>query len=79
MNITRHKEIDAAVAIVVSPSGARAEAAGGDSGFVGHVLEFAVAEIVVERVAAESRDVNILQAIVVVVGDRNPHAPSPCA
>jgi len=38
--------------------------------------EFAVAEIVVERVAPESSDVDILQAVVVEVGDSDAHAPA---
>ena len=44
--------------------------------FVGHVFELAVAQIVVERVAAEAGDVDILQAVVVVVGDSDAHAPA---
>ena len=76
MDVTRDEEIDAAIAIVVGPGCAGAEATSGDAGFISDVFEFAIAEIVVERIAAESADVDILPAVVVKVGDGDAHAPS---
>ena len=47
-----------------------------NSSFVGHIFEFAVAQVVIERVAAVAGDVNILEAIVIVIGDGDAHAPA---
>ena len=76
MHVARNEKIDAAVAIVIGPSCARAEAAARHSSFFGHIFKFAVAQIVIERVAAESGHVNILQAVVVVVSNGHAHAPT---
>src|SRR5271154_447728 len=76
VDITRDKKIHAAVAIVVSPGGASAESACAHAGLVGYILKLAVAQIVIERVAAVAGNVNILQAVVVVIGDSHAHAPA---
>jgi spore germination cell wall hydrolase CwlJ-like protein len=65
-----------AVAIVIGPGRAGAEAASADAGLVGYVFELAVAQVVIERVAAVAGDVNILQAVVVVIGYGYAHAPA---
>src|SRR5581483_9326757 len=41
-----------------------------------YVLEFAVSQIAIERVAAVAGDIEIKVAVVVVVGHRNTHAPA---
>ncbi len=76
MNVAGDEKIDVAVAIVIGPGGAGAEASGGHAGFLGYVFKLAIAEIVIERVAAEAGDVDILQAVVVVIGDGHAHAPA---
>jgi len=76
VNVTRDKKIDAAVAVVIGPGGAGAESAGAYSGLFGYVFKLAVAQVVIERVAAVAGDVNILQAVVVVIGYGHAHAPA---
>ncbi len=65
-----------AVAIVIGPRSSGAEASGADSSFVSHVFEFAIAKVVIECVAAVPGDINIGQAVVVIVGDSDSHAPA---
>ena len=76
MHVARDKQIDVAIAIVVTPSRASAESAANHASFVGHVLELAVAQVVIESVAAEAGDVDILQAVVVIIGNGHSHAPT---
>jgi hypothetical protein len=52
----RNEEVDVAVAIVVAPSSAGAEAAAADARFFGEVLELAVPEVAIEDVAAVAGD-----------------------
>ena len=47
-----------------------------DASFFRHIFKLAVAQIVIERVAAVAGDVNILQAVVVVIGHGDAHAPA---
>jgi hypothetical protein len=76
VNVTGNKEFQPAVAVVVCPCRPSAEAAGSDASAVSNVFELAVAEIVVKGVASIPGYINVWQAIVVVVGDRNSHAPA---
>ena len=76
MHVARNVEVHEAVAIVVGPGGSGAEAAGGHAGFVGDVFKFAIAQVAVERVAAETGDVDVRQTVVVEVGDGHAHAPA---
>src|SRR5260370_695870 len=76
MGIAGDVEIDETVAVVVAPGGAGHEAAAADTGLFGDVLEFAVAETVVERAAAEARDEEIELAVIVVIGHSHAHAPA---
>ena len=76
VNVARNIKINEAVAIVVGPRRAGAEASRGYAGLVGHIFKFAAAEVAIKRVAAEAGDINIRQAVVVVVGDGNAHAPA---
>ena len=76
MNIARDEKIDVAIAVVVGPCSAGAESAGTHASLLRHVFKFAVAQIVVERIAAVAGDVNILPSIVVVVSDGHAHDPA---
>src|SRR6516165_6731682 len=67
------------VAIIVSPCGTGAESAAANTGALGHILELAVAKIPVQHVAAVAGDVQVEQAVIIVVGDCQSHAPAfPC-
>ena len=74
VHVARDEQVNLAVAIVVGPGRAGAESADGDPGFVGYVLKLAVAEIVVERIAAETGDINVRQAR----HCRSQRRPRPC-
>src|ERR1700683_1030378 len=76
MHVTGDEEVYAAVAIVVRPGGSRAEAARTDASLLGYIFKLAVAQVVIQRVAAIAGDVNILQAVVVVVGHGHAHSPT---
>src|SRR5579864_4016257 len=67
MHVARDKKINVAVTIVVGPCRSRAESARSHAGFVSHILELAVAQIVIERVAPVARNVDILQTVIVVI------------
>jgi hypothetical protein len=76
MHIARNEEVDMAIAIVICPSSTSAETARTHSGPCGYILELAVAQVVIKGIAAEASYVNILQAIIVIIGDGDPHAPT---
>jgi hypothetical protein len=44
--------------------------------FISNVFKFAVAEVVVESIAAESGYVNVLKTVIVVLGHGDAHAPA---
>src|SRR5580692_8877059 len=64
------------VTIIVRPCGACAEAASADSGLIGDIFKLAIAQVVIERVTAVAGHVNVGASVVVVIGDRYPHAPA---
>src|SRR5882762_7461703 len=66
-----------AVAVVVGPSRTGAETTAAHTSFFSHILEFTIAEIAVKHVAAISGDVEVQQAIIVEIGHRHAHSPSP--
>ena len=76
LDVTRDKQINVTVAVVVGPGRAGHEAAAAHAGFFSHVLEFAISQATVERAAAEAGDENVQLAVIVEVGDRNSHAPA---
>src|ERR1700730_9597301 len=76
VHVARDKKIDLAVAVVVGPGRSGAEASAGYACFISHLFKFAVAEVVVEGIAAESGYVNVLQTVIVVVGHGDAHAPA---
>jgi len=63
------------VTIVVGPGSAGAEPSRCYSSLIGDIFKFTVAEVVIECVAAVASDVNIGQAVIVVIGDGHAHAP----
>ena len=76
IHVARDEKIEAAVAVVVGPGGADAEATGGEMIFFGDVLEFAATEIVVKHVVSVAGDVNVGKAVVIVIADGDTHAPA---
>src|SRR5260370_8253715 len=54
MGVARDVKVDEAVAVVIAPGRPGHEAAATDSGLFGDVLEFAIAQTVVQRAAAEA-------------------------
>src|SRR5579862_2262592 len=76
MNVARNEKIDFAIAIVIGPGSARAESATSHAGLFCYVFEFAIAQVVIERIATVAGDVNILQSVVVVVRNGDSHAPT---
>ncbi len=74
LHVVRDEQIELAVAIVIEPGGAGAEIRVLDAGCGGDVAELAAAFVVEQPVAFERGDVDVLAAVVVVVGDRHSHA-----
>src|SRR6266853_5864383 len=71
-DVVGDEQIQPAVFVVVKPSGAGGPTAQvGNGGFFGDVSKGAVAIVVVKDGAAVTRDVNVWEAVVVVVADGN--------
>ena len=73
LQIAGHEQIEAAVVVVVEEPGAGAPSAGPDPRAGGDVGERAVSLVAIEPVAAIAGDVEIREAVVVVVADRHAH------
>ena len=76
VNVAGDEKIYVSVTIVVSPGRAGAEAARGHAGFIRDIFKLAVAQIVIQRVAAVAGHIDVGQTVVVVIGDRDAHAPA---
>ncbi len=78
MDVVGDDEIEFAVAVVVDEGAAGAPLFAGacDSGLLGYFFEGAVALVVEEAVLAVAGDVEIVEAIVVVVADAGSLAPA---
>ena len=75
LHVARDEQIELAVVVVVEEPRARAPPASRDTpARLGHVGERAVAVVVIQRVAAVIRHVEIFEAVVVVVAHRDAHA-----
>ena len=72
-DIVRDVEVEVAVTLDVSKSGARAKPRVRDPRSLRHVGEGAIAVVTVQAVFSKARDVDIEIAIVVIVGDHAPH------
>ena len=69
-----NEKVEPAVVVVVEPYCARCPSRSGYSGLFGDVGEGAIAVVAIENAAAVLRDVEIGEAIGVVVADRDTHA-----
>ena len=74
IQIIRNKKVEAPVAVIINPRRARAPARVIHTGLCRHVGKRAVAIVVIENVAPEIRDVQVLEAIIIIISDRDPHA-----
>ena len=74
IQIIRNKKVKAPVAVIVNPSRARAPARVINTSLRRHIGEGAVAIVVVKNVASEVCNVEVLEAVVIVVAHRNSHA-----
>ncbi len=76
VNVAGDEEIEAAVAVVVSPGCAGGPVAERHACFFGDVGEGAVVVVVIEAVLAEVADVDVGPAVVVIVGDGDADTPA---
>src|SRR5689334_6046116 len=73
IHITGDEEIKLAVVVIVKKSGAGAPSTARDSGAFGDIRERAVSVVMIERVAAVTRYINIFKAVVIVIAYRYAH------
>src|SRR5580700_1283260 len=76
VRIASDEQVHVAVAIIVSPGCAGTESATADAGFFSYILELATTQIVIEHVAVVSGHEQVKLTVIVVVSDRNAHAPA---
>ena len=74
VHVARDEQVELSVVVGIEETGARTPAAAAHARARGHVGESAISVVAVQRVAAESGEVQILEAVVVVVADRDAHA-----
>src|SRR4051794_5044478 len=74
VNKTADKEIEFAVPVVVKPDGSGSPPRCSDSSFGGYIRESAVAIIVVQNAAAILRDVEVRNAIAIIVTNGHAHS-----
>ena len=75
-NITRHEEIDQAVAVIVRPCRAGAKTTHSQTGLLGYIFELTVPLIAIKHIPTEARDINILPSIVIKIHHRYAHSPA---
>src|SRR5207302_2012093 len=71
-----HKQIEFAVVVVVEPHGAGGPAGCGDSRFLSHIRKRAIAVVVVQDASAVLRDVDVREAVTVIIAHRDALAVS---
>ena len=76
VQIIGNKEIQPAVTVVIDPSRARTPARIVHARLFGYVGEGSVSVVVVEHVVSKIRDVQILEAVIVVVANGDSHSVS---
>jgi hypothetical protein len=64
-----NKKIKATIIVVVEPDGARGPAGSRNAGFFGYIGESAVSVVVIEDVAAILSDIDIGEAVAIVIAD----------
>ena len=74
LHVVGDEQVQLAVAVVIEPCGAGAEIRVLDAGRLCDVAELAVALVVEQAVAFERGDVDVVAAVVIVVGDGDAHA-----
>src|SRR2546428_3533447 len=74
VQIVRYKKVEAPVVIIIDPRGACAPTRVIDPGLDGDIGEGTVTVIVVENVMSEVCDVEVLEAVVIVVTDSDSHS-----
>ena len=76
MHVAGDEQVHMAVAVVVAPGRAGAESSRHHSCLIRDIFKLAVAQVVIQRIAAIASYVDIGQTIVVIVGDCDSHAPA---
>src|SRR5882672_10229956 len=76
VNIARHEQIDKTISIVVCPSCACCQPIYLQSSALGHVFEFAVAQVAIKRSSSVPGHKQIQSSVIIEVRDRDPHAPT---
>jgi hypothetical protein len=77
VDIPGHKQIDVAVAIVIAPGSAGTKAPQLHPGALGHILEPASPQVVIQHVVPIAGHIQIRQTVVVVISHGNGHTPAP--
>ena len=68
------KQIELAIVVIVEPDGACGPAGRGNAGFISHISEGAIAVVVIENIAAITRDIEINPTIAIVIAGGDAHA-----
>ena len=76
VDITRHKKIQAAIAVIVAESWPRGPVPQGHSRLFGDVGEGAIVIVVVEPVLSKVGDVDVRPAVVIIVPDGDAKTPA---
>src|SRR5438046_6161591 len=78
VQIVRYEKIKAPIAVIINPRGAGAPTRVIDPGLDGDIGEGPVAVVVIENIMSEVCDVQVLEAIVIVVTDSHSHSVPKC-
>ena len=74
LHIVRDEQVQLAVAIVIEPRRAGAEARVLNARALGHIAKFSVALVVKKMIAIERGDVHVFAAVVIVIGNGDAHS-----
>ena len=74
VQIVRYEKIKAPIAVIINPRGAGAPTQVIDPGLDGDIGERPVAVVVIENVMSEVCDVEVLEAVIIVVTDSDSHS-----
>src|SRR5215472_10549087 len=75
LHVTRNKQVEKPVVIVIAPGCTRRPSAHGDSGLIGNIGKSSVVVVVVEAVLAEIGDIYIGPSVVIVIANHSAEAP----
>src|SRR5437870_3613657 len=76
MNIARDEQVDIAISIVIGPCRTCCKPVYLQSSAVGHIFEFAVAQVVIERSPSVPSHKKIQASVIIEVCNRYAHAPA---